>query len=143
VHQASDSHSSTRLSPALQQPMAITEEATVQVLHQYYRRLQMCLTRITLLLNRCWPWMCLSMDSRKATVHKPPSVSKEISTTMLSTRHFRSLTCKSAWSFAAAGEHWLSYMWCFICLNLYLSVDDLYVSDFKGGVGVTLLIFKY
>lgn len=53
----------------------------------------MQLTKITLLLKICCPLICLSTDSKKATVHNPPRVSKDMSTTMLSTRHFNSLTC--------------------------------------------------
>ena len=44
------------------------------------------LKRCSLLINR-------SMDSRKHTVDMPPSMSKLMSTTMLSTKHFSSFTC--------------------------------------------------
>ncbi len=46
-----------------------------------------------LLLNRCSCPMSRSMDSRNSTVHMPAMVSKLMSTTMLSTKHFSSFTC--------------------------------------------------
>lgn len=48
---------------------------------------------MTLRLKRWCFLMCLSIDSKNATVHRPPNVSKDMSTRMLSTRHFKSLTC--------------------------------------------------
>lgn len=38
------------------------------------------------------PWMCWSMLSRNSTVHSPPSVCSEMSTTVSSTRHLTRLT---------------------------------------------------
>ena len=50
-------------------------------------------TRIMLRLKRCSCPIKRSMDSRNSTVHMPPMVSKLMSTTILSTKHFSSFTC--------------------------------------------------
>lgn len=49
--------------------------------------------RMMLRLNRCARPTCRSTTSRNASVHRPFSVSNEMSTTMLSIRHFSSFTC--------------------------------------------------
>ena len=58
-------------------------------------------------LNRCSCPMSRSMDSRKSTVHMPPMVSKLISTTMLSTKHFSSFTCMGKGSTSVLRQHGL------------------------------------
>ena len=60
--------------------------------HKNMRRLQER-ARMMLRLNRCARPTWRSTTSRKASVHRPFSVSNEMSTTMLSTRHFSSFTC--------------------------------------------------
>lgn len=54
-----------------------------------------CLTKRMLRLKRWALPMRRSMLSRKATVQRPPTVSKEMSTTTPDTMHFTS--CTSAW----------------------------------------------